>query len=126
MRIDSAKPASEVVISLDAVGKSFGRNGEIRALEGVSCQIHDREFVAVLGPSGCGKSTMLRIIGGLIPYNDGTVTVLGHPAKEPKDDVGIVFQSTNLLSWRTVEGNMRLGVELQKLPDPDFTTYKVD
>ena len=117
MRVDSTKPAGEVVISLDAVGKSFGRNGEIRALEGVSCQIHDREFVAVLGPSGCGKSTMLRIIGGLIPYNDGTVTVLGHPAKEPKDDVGIVFQSTNLLPWRTVEGNMRLGVELQKLPD---------
>tara|TARA_B100000470_G_C19722518_1_gene360704 strand:+ start:35 stop:820 length:786 start_codon:yes stop_codon:yes gene_type:complete len=117
VKIDSTKPAGEIVISLDAVGKSFGRNGEIRALEGVSCQIHDREFVAVLGPSGCGKSTMLRIIGGLIPYNDGTVTVLGHPAKEPKDDVGIVFQSTNLLPWRTVEGNMRLGVELQKLPD---------
>ena len=117
MKIDSTKPAGEIVISLDAVGKSFGRNGEIRALEGVSCQIHDREFVAVLGPSGCGKSTMLRIIGGLIPYNDGTVTVLGHSAREPKDDVGIVFQSTNLLSWRTVEGNMRLGVELQKLPD---------
>ena len=117
MRVDSTKPAGEVVISLDAVGKSFGKNGEIRALEGVSCQIHDREFVAVLGPSGCGKSTMLRIIGGLIPYNDGTVTVLGHSAREPKDDVGIVFQSTNLLSWRTVEGNMRLGVELQKLPD---------
>ncbi len=118
--MDSVKLAGEIVISLDAVGKSFGRNGEIRALEGVSCQIHDREFVAVLGPSGCGKSTMLRIIGGLIPYNDGTVTVLGHPAKEPKDDVGIVFQSTNLLSWRTVEGNMRLGVELQKLPDDEM------
>ena len=92
MRIDSAKPASEVVISLDAVGKSFGRNGEIRALEGVSCQIHDREFVAVLGPSGCGKSTMLRIIGGLIPYNDGTVTVLGHPLRSRKMMSALFFR----------------------------------
>jgi NitT/TauT family transport system ATP-binding protein len=110
----------EVTIALDGVGKTFGGEEGVRALQNISCQIFDREFVAVLGPSGCGKSTMLRIIGGLIPHEEGTATVLGKPVRGPSDDIGIVFQRANLLPWRTVEGNLRLGVEESNVPTEEL------
>ena len=110
----------EVTIALDGVGKTFGGEEGVRALQNISCQIFDREFVAVLGPSGCGKSTMLRIIGGLIPHEEGTATVLGKPVRGPSDDIGIVFQRANLLPWRTVEGNLRLGVEESNIPTEEL------
>ncbi len=101
-----------VAIALENVSKTFGGAPGVKALEGVSCEIRDREFVAILGASGCGKSTLLRIIAGLIPHDGDRVTILGRPVVGPSGDVDIVFQTSNLLPWRTVLGNLRLGVEI--------------
>ena len=103
----------DVAVSIVGVSKYFGGAKGVKALEDVSAEIRDQEFVALLGPSGCGKSTLLRIVGGLIPHEGGEVVILGKGVVEPMDDVGIVFQTANLLSWRTVEGNLRLGEEVR-------------
>ncbi len=73
--------------------------------------------LSVLGPSGCGKSTLLRIIAGLIAADEGaTVEVMGHAQNAPSDDVGVVFQTHNMLPWLTVEKNIRLAAEVRGLP----------
>lgn len=106
------KPDVALAIELRNVSKIFG--ADVKALENINCAIRDCEFVAVIGPSGCGKSTLLRILAGLIPYEHGEVTVAGQRVVAPMDDVGVVFQTSNLLPWLNVEANLRLGGEVNK------------
>ncbi|MGH9135988.1 MAG: ABC transporter ATP-binding protein [Acidimicrobiales bacterium] len=84
---------------------------ETAALEGFDLDVHRGQFVAIIGPSGCGKSTALRIIDGLLPPSSGTVTLNGKPVDGPGPDRAVVFQHANLLPWRTVEDNVRFGME---------------
>jgi ABC-type nitrate/sulfonate/bicarbonate transport system ATPase subunit len=81
------------------------------ALEGFSLDVQRGQFVAIIGPSGCGKSTVLRIIDGLLKPTSGTVTLNGKPIDGPGPDRAVVFQHANLLPWRTVEDNIRFGME---------------
>jgi NitT/TauT family transport system ATP-binding protein len=104
-------------IRLREVRKTFGAASGVRALEGLSFDIPQGEFVSVLGPSGCGKSTLLRIVAGLIaPDAGGTVEVMGRAQTEPSDEVGVVFQTHNLLPWLTVEQNIRLAADVRRAP----------
>jgi NitT/TauT family transport system ATP-binding protein len=84
------------------------------ALQDVSLAVHDGEFLAVVGPSGCGKTTLVNIIGGLMPYDEGDVAIDGTRVKGPGTDRAIVFQHPSLLPWRTIAGNVRYGMEMQK------------
>jgi NitT/TauT family transport system ATP-binding protein len=93
----------------------------VRALDRVAFRLARGEFVSILGPSGCGKSTLLRIVAGLIdPDPGGTVEVLGRAHKGVPGDVGVVFQTHNMLPWETVERNLRLAAEVQRLPRQDI------
>ncbi|HEY6631859.1 MAG TPA: ABC transporter ATP-binding protein [Rhizobiaceae bacterium] len=103
-------------IELRNVSKSFG---DFQALSNVSLHIEEGEFVALVGKSGCGKSTLLRIIAGLLKPTQGSVMVAGQPVTGPSDDVGIAFQSSVLLPWRTVEENIRLQLEIRGINRPD-------
>ncbi|MAQ44998.1 MAG: ABC transporter ATP-binding protein [Confluentimicrobium sp.] len=76
------------------------------ALSGLDFTIGRHEFVSVLGPSGCGKSTLLRLLAGLMLPSAGKVEVFGNPVREPRDDVGIVFQRPTLLPWLSVIDNV--------------------
>jgi len=102
------------IVSVVGVSKTFG-DGErrIKALEQVSCRINFCEFVSIIGPSGCGKSTLLRILAGLIPYEEGEVLIDGKKVIEPMDEVGVVFQTSNLMPWLNVESNLRLGLDIK-------------
>jgi NitT/TauT family transport system ATP-binding protein len=88
----------------------------VLALEGVSLEVREREFVALLGPSGCGKSTLLYLIGGFIPTETGRILVDGKPVAGPGPDRGIVFQSFALFPWKTVRKNVLYGLERQGMP----------
>ena len=92
------------------------RGKALLALEGVSLEVQDREFVALLGPSGCGKSTLLYLLGGFIPVEDGQITVGGKPVNGPSPDRGIVFQHFALFPWKTVRQNILYGLEKQGMP----------
>ena len=86
------------------------------ALDQVSLEVANREFVALLGPSGCGKSTLLYLIGGFLPVEAGTISVDGKPVSGPGPDRGIVFQHFALFPWKTVRGNILYGLERQGMP----------
>ncbi len=105
---------SEHLLDVTHVDKAFV-NGPvpIRALQDVSFSVVNGEFVCLIGPSGSGKSTLLRIIGGLIKADAGDVCIEGAKLTEPRTDVGFVFQSTNLMPWRTVLQNVLLPLEVQ-------------
>jgi NitT/TauT family transport system ATP-binding protein len=104
-------------IRLRDVSKTFTAAQRVQALAAVAFDVPQSEFASVLGPSGCGKSTLLRIIAGLIAPDAGaSVQVMGHAQSAPSDDVGVVFQTHNLLPWLTVEKNIRLAAEVRRLP----------
>ena len=114
--LESAAPAGGQAIRVAGVVKRFPGKHAVNALEDVSLAVREREFVSILGPSGCGKSTLLRIVAGLVPHSGGEVTVCGRAMRGPVPDIGVVFQTSNMLPWLTVEQNMLLGAELRKLP----------
>ena len=91
------------------------RGRAVVALEDVSLEVRDREFVALLGPSGCGKSTLLYLVGGFLPIEAGAIDIGGAPIAGPGPDRGIVFQHFALFPWKTVIQNVRYGLEKQGL-----------
>ncbi|MGH6974402.1 MAG: ABC transporter ATP-binding protein [Stellaceae bacterium] len=95
------------------------RGKPVLALEGVSLEVSDREFLALLGPSGCGKSTLLYLLGGFIPVEGGAIAVGGKPIDGPSPDRGIVFQHFALFPWKTVRENILYGFEKQGMAKPD-------
>jgi NitT/TauT family transport system ATP-binding protein len=84
---------------------------EVRAVAGVSFEIQDGEFVALIGPSGCGKSTILNMIGGLVVPSRGVIEVDGAPVRGVPAKVGYVFQKDTVFPWRSVARNIALGLE---------------
>jgi NitT/TauT family transport system ATP-binding protein len=92
------------------------RGREVLALDAVSLEVANREFIALLGPSGCGKSTLLYLIGGFLPVETGAIRVDGNPVVGPGPDRGIVFQHFALFPWKTVRGNILYGLERQGMP----------
>jgi len=88
----------------------------VHALDSVSLEVKNQEFVALLGPSGCGKSTLLYLIGGFMPIESGTIRVGGKLVTEPGPDRGVVFQHFALFPWKTVLGNVLYGLEHLGVP----------
>lgn len=103
---------SQPLIVVDRVDKHYQtRGGELQALDRITFDVRDREFVSILGPSGCGKSTLLRIIDGLTPFDAGTITIDGRPVTGPGPDRAVVFQNFALLPWATVLDNVSFPLE---------------
>ncbi|MBU4439584.1 MAG: ABC transporter ATP-binding protein [Acetobacterium sp.] len=101
-----------------------GKSGEdIVALNNVSFDIQEGEFISLLGPSGCGKTTSLRIIGDLLQPTSGEVLVRGLSPREIRlqRKYGIVFQSPVLYDWRTVRRNICLPMEIMKFSKKERT-----
>jgi len=86
-----------------------GGKGRIFALQNLSFDVEEGEFVTLLGPSGCGKSTLLNMIGGLLRPTEGSVDVHGITVREPMPDrIAYVFQESTLFPWYTVEENFAI------------------
>jgi NitT/TauT family transport system ATP-binding protein len=116
-------------VEIDRLTKRYyvERDGrQVLALSDVSLSVADGEFMAIVGPSGCGKTTLLNIVAGLLPYDLGTVSIDGTRVEGPGVDRAVVFQHSSLLPWRTVAGNVRYGMELQKRFDDAAMRERTD
>lgn len=110
------------MLSLKNIKKQYSSgDNKVQALDGISIDFRDHEFVSILGPSGCGKTTLLNIIGGLDQYTDGDLIINGVSTKEYRDkdwdnyrnhSIGFVFQNYNLIPHQTVLANVELALTL--------------
>lgn len=108
MSVDSS------VVDLSRVGKVFGGESRVEALQDINLSIQRNDFVALIGPSGCGKSTLLRLVGDLLSPTSGSLTVNGKTPHQARLDreYGMVFQRATLLEWRNVLKNVELPLEV--------------
>ena len=102
-------------LSVENVSKRFrtSRHSEVHALDDVSLQVGEGDFVCLVGPSGCGKSTLLSIIAGLEKPDSGRVLADGKSVIEPGRDRMVMFQESALFPWLDVMGNVLFGLKLK-------------
>ncbi len=113
----SARAARGPAVSCQGVSVRFyTEHRSVTALQDVSLDIQDGEFLSLLGPSGCGKSTFLRVVADLIPPSGGSLQVLGVSpgTARLRRDIGFVFQDAALLPWRTALQNVELPLEVAR------------
>lgn len=117
------------LVSLRNVAKTYelDDSSTVVALQSVSIDIADKQFVSLIGPSGCGKSTILSIIAGLLEPSTGEVLIDGHPPARARaaHELGVVFQQPVLLPWRTIRANCRLLLEVAGLRNAE-TEARID
>ena len=115
--------AATAQIEIDQVSHVYRppRGRPVAALDNVSLDVGEREFLALLGPSGCGKSTLLYLVGGFLPVEQGTIRVEGKAIAGPGPDRGIVFQHFALFPWKTVIQNVLYGLEKQGMARKERT-----
>ncbi|MFC0808216.1 ABC transporter ATP-binding protein [Ensifer sp. P24N7] len=110
-------PASDPKISFQNVTRRFGEGeSSVLALDRLSLDIGEGEFVTVVGPSGCGKSTAMNIAAGLTEVSDGRVLVDGKPVDGPGPERGVIFQQYALFPWLTVRQNVEFGLRIKNMP----------
>jgi len=102
------------LIELQGVTKVYGQGeAAVHAFGPVDMAIGEGRFVSFLGPSGCGKSTLMLMIAGLLEPSAGSIRVGGREVSGPQTDIGIMFQDSTLVPWRTVRGNVELQLEMR-------------
>lgn len=102
-------------VRADSVSFAYERGrpkAALPALEGITLDVRRGTFISILGPSGCGKTTLIKLIDGLLEPTRGSIEVNGTGVRGPGPDRAMVFQHPSLLPWRTVEGNVSYGLEL--------------
>jgi NitT/TauT family transport system ATP-binding protein len=90
-------------------------SGAVHALDSLTLDIKDGEFVCILGPSGCGKSTLLWAMSGLHDLTSGAIVLDGAPVTGPRSEIGMIFQDANLLPWRNLWQNIHFPFEIKRL-----------
>jgi NitT/TauT family transport system ATP-binding protein len=100
-------------VDIDEVSVSYNL-GEPPVLEGASLQMSKGEFVALVGPSGCGKSTFMKLMSGLLKADKGSVVVANQEVTRPLGNVGMAFQNSVMLPWRTTLNNLLLPLEIAR------------
>lgn len=111
---------ARVKLQVIDVNKTFG-NGkdEVVAIENLSFDVKENDFTVLVGPTGCGKSSFLYMIAGFVKPTRGEILLDGKPIQKPGPDRGFVFQEFVLYPWRTVLGNVTLGLEIAGMKKED-------
>jgi len=108
--------SGEPLLAVENLSMDYANgNGKLPVLERLSFQVREGEFLCLVGPSGYGKTTLLRLLAGLEKPRAGQVHLAGKRVFHPRRDVGVVFQEPTLMDWRTVQDNVALPLELDKV-----------
>ncbi|MDW8565821.1 ABC transporter ATP-binding protein [Staphylococcus shinii] len=107
------------MIHIDHIQHQFGDN---RVINDFELNINKGDIVTFIGKSGCGKSTLLNIIGGFLTPTSGTVNIDGEFKQTPSPDCLMIFQHHNLLPWKNINDNIRIGLS-QQLSDKEINNY---
>ena len=111
---DELRTAPPEKLSVENVSKTFWtERGSVHALDNVSLNVREGEFVCLVGPSGCGKTTLLNIIAGLEMPDTGRVLADGKPVTDPGSQRMMMFQESALFPWLDVMGNVMFGLRLK-------------
>ncbi len=114
------------IIVVENATKTFdSARGPVPALGGFDVTVKKGEFVTIVGPSGCGKSTLLWAMAALWPLTSGSIKISGTEVTGPRREVGMVFQSANLLPWRTLMKNIHFPMEIMR-EDPKKYQNRID
>ncbi len=108
-----ALPAVKMAIR-DASKFYQTRSGDVHALDHVSLDVREGEFLCILGPSGCGKTTLLWSMAGLHTLSSGDITLGNEKITKPHPEIAMIFQDANLLPWRNLIKNIELPFELKR------------
>src|ERR1700683_5646433 len=109
--------AHEPLVSVANVQKTYiTRQAPVQAVASASVDVARGEFVSLLGPSGCGKSTLLMMIAGLEQPTGGSIMLGGSEVKEPRREIGVIFQDATLLPWKSALENVLFPARILKLP----------
>jgi len=111
MPSSSAAPNGILVVK-NVVVRFETTEGPITAVDNISFNVRQGEFLSIIGPSGCGKSTLFNVIGGLLTNHLGSVEVAGESINGPHKSIGMVFQEESTFPWRTVTDNVAFPLEL--------------
>lgn len=118
--VTSSQPVSPLGLTLSHLSHSYEMPSGVRpVLDDVSLDVAPGEFIALIGPSGCGKSTLLRLVAGLETPDTGTLLADGVPITGPDPSRIIMFQDPTLYPWRTVRGNISLGLDIHGEKNPE-------
>src|SRR5947199_5422630 len=109
--------AAPSAVTFEGVTKSFITNQGrvVVALQDVSFEVREGEFVAIVGPSGCGKSTSLNVLAGITPATRGRALIRGRAPAESRFEIGYVFQQDTVLPWKRVLENIETGLVIRKV-----------
>ena len=111
---EELQPIAPSKLAIEEVSKSFQSvSGTVLALDRISLNVAEGEFVCLVGASGCGKTTLLNIIAGLEKPDSGTVLADGNPVTGPGRERLVMFQEPALFPWLNVFGNVLFGLKLK-------------
>jgi NitT/TauT family transport system ATP-binding protein len=105
---------AEPIVKFTSLKKRYGTGPLI--LDDINLAVSAGDFVSLIGPSGCGKSTILKLVSGLSPGTEGSLTVLGTAPKQARDRQAFIFQDATLLPWHTAQRNAELPLRLRGVP----------
>jgi len=107
-------PTTYPAVRIDRVTKVYNEETaeELLAISDVTLNVEQGEVIALLGPSGCGKSTLLKMIGGLYPTTEGTISIDGVEVTEPSELTGMMFQKPVLFPWLKIVDSILLPVRV--------------
>ena len=107
----------KIILQADHIAKTFfSSKGDTDAIEDISIDVRENEFLVLLGPGQCGKTTFFNIIAGLVKATSGTITLNGKPISGTDSRIAMVFQKTGLYEWKTAMENAELGLKYRNVP----------
>ncbi len=101
------------MISIKNLSFSYGSD---QVLDDINLNVEKNSTCAIIGPSGCGKTTLLYLLAGLLNISEGDILINGEKVKGSRRETGVILQGYGLLPWKTVEGNVALGLITRGMP----------